>query len=730
MDQELVRYKYINEDNELLKKYIAFYITYLSVYKQKEDIFSAKIFIEIEDIIFLANKKDNIDFLKEYILENLVNYINNKSLNNIYITYYVMGAFTNKQYIKKTMELVFLSELYKDTNPELSKDLEQYIELITSNTILDKGETWEHLASVYERALENLHKRYNSKDLQELIKTYDQGNAITNLNDYNKIEELEFLSDSIKTFVSDAVITQHAINVIDLTIKDAFRNHNEELKITKDLEDAIEDLLQITIKDNGKKDATTSILSSIGVSHRILTKEGENALKETISKTRDHAIINEVEVNKEWIKVNSSKHNRDILGARDKLATYRENNIEELVKTLQNLTKKYNGKKDPELAEEIKITEEEIERARKLSKDLEEEITTKEENLKALQKQYKEARDLTEDEKTNYIKLLKKQEKELSNLKSKRDNRGLYIQLDIEDNLTINNNSMMLSIPQANFDINKYNREGQRALIYIQDKLYYNPDAEEIIIDLEEYAEETGRNPSSYKAIRKNLEDAFKVMIKETYTVKKIDPLIDLEEGHNLNLLQYYGYKKYKGKTTYKVELTTKYKKILLNEKALQWASIPRLLNKLKTSDTNERVRELGFYFYYQLRINLDNKEHGNFCKKFIMKTLIEVLESKGLIDTTKRYARSVIEPMESTLNGLEDLGLIEYKTNAFRDYSGDKEKDIKGTLGTTEEKIRSVFEDEDIIITFKVADTETYDKIINNKRNKRRKKKKSIATQ
>ena len=115
----------------------------------------------------------------------------------------------------------------------------------------------------------------------------------------------------------------------------------------------------------------------------------------------------------------------------------------------------------------------------------------------------------------------------------------------------------------------------------------------------------------------------------------------------------------------------------------------------------------------------LNNGAHcegkGYYKKRFKIKTLVNALIKKGLLQTSKsnRYSRRIIEPLKETLNFLEDIGLIEYNTNAFMIYEGDEEKGIKGLLGSSEDIIKKAFEDAKIDIAFKVYDKETYDDIL-----------------
>lgn len=457
--------------------------------------------------------------------------------------------------------------------------------------------------------------------------------------------------------------------------------------------------------------------------YKHLKKEQTKTKRRTKKSKLEHALTEDmIQTSNEWVKVNNSKYSRGILDARDELATYQETDLERQERELKELQENYNKTHDKSILEDIEDKKIDIAENKKKFDALCDDIKEKETELADLRRLYNDADD---EGKAEYLKLLKKKDKELKELKKKRDSRGFNTQLDLFSNdLKVENKDVTLSIAYDKFDINNYTSEGKRLLVYMQNQLYYNPTNDYLVIDLDEYLDQTGRKLSTSRVVRKKIETTLKSIYDESYKLHIKDEAEDRELTGQIRLIQEYWQDRYKGKMTYYIKPSDAYRKILLNDKAMKWASIPILLNRLNGTKAEDRAREVGFYLYQTLRSDLKNQKVGhNYNKNFKMKTFTDLLLKKGLNNNYETYAKNIINPLLDALNRLEDLGFIEYHTNAFLEYDGyyneEKQEQIKGTIGTSENNIKSTFESADILITYKIADYEEYDRIINKRAKK-----------
>lgn len=645
-------------------------------------------------------KKENAYFLLRFFFYD---FCENGNLSNTTLLREVKNMNDkDNQYIEAEEKLYFkLKEVVKKESKDkqekvLTNSLEEYIvkgikERIKKNT---------GLATSYNQLKERL-----VDELETIAKEEDIDITLTD-------EEQKIIKDNVNSKAKEVnkYTTKEALEVSNITYYFGY------LAFDKELLDFLIDntIIEYTHEDEIKeeyKDRYKKLDDSIIIKKPRKTKK-EHALTEEMIKN-----------NKEWLKVNNSKISKGILDARDEIITYQESNLERQERELKELEEEYNKTHNKEILQDIEEKKIDIEESRKKHSELCDEIKDKEAELKTLERLCREAED--EEVKKEYQKLLKKKNKEIKELKQKRDNRGLNKQLDLFTNvLEVKNEVVTLSIPYEKFNISNYTSEGKRLLVYIQNQLYYNPTNDYIVVDNDEYLEQTGRKKSTARAVRKKLDTSLKAMFQESVEINLKNEAEERELKGQIRLIQEFWQEKYKGKLTFRIKLTDAYKKILLNEKAMTWASIPILLNRLNGTKAEERAREIGFYLYQMLRSDLKNQKVGyDYNKTFKMKTLTKVMIEKGLTNNYETYAKNIIIPLQDALNRLEDLGFIEYHTNAFLDYEGyyneEKNEFIKGTLGTSETNIKHTFESESIIITFKIADYEEYDKIISKRAKK-----------
>ena len=476
-----------------------------------------------------------------------------------------------------------------------------------------------------------------------------------------------------------------------------------------------------------------------------------------ISQQRDHSLNDLEPVSREWQKVNVNEINTDIMNAHNSIASYNEDDIEGKIRILTETKEKLasleakktksptDATKIKKLKKRIDKQEESLEEAKQRRQALEDRIKKNEQNIKELSDYYLSI-DTDEDieaedkanEKRKASKNITKLQKELALDKKALNNRGLFLQLATNEKneqiVTTTEGTITLSFRNSEEIIKSFTYETTKLLRYLQNIVYDTPLSKTddfILIDIDEYTEATGRKPSNYKRVRTQVKDALELITNEYFRITGKAKKGNIEIDGAFVLVDAYflikagdekeGVVNDTGKTTLAIHLGKAWRNILLSERAFQWASIPKVLDRISNEEVKQHydntnallVTELGYYLYETLRKNLKGK--GYYKKRFKIKTLVNALIKKGLLQTSKsnRYSRRIIEPLKETLNSLEDIGLIEYNTNAFMIYEGDEEKGIKGLLGSSEDIIKKAFEDAKIDIAFKVYDKETYDDIL-----------------
>jgi len=570
---------------------------------------------------------------------------------------------------------------------------------------------------------------YNINYLEELEKA-DAENLVksTNLENLAKLNSL-----NVKTFVRNK----------------AFKKNT------------IKELITIFSKDAETKALADSLKTEVIKVEPIEVITQQKPLR--ISQTRDHS-LNDIEpVGKEWHKINVNEANTDIFKVHNTLATYTETNkLEELKhetikkkKQIKDLEKKKSltdkeQKKLISLKQDILEAEPRIKEEEERKQRLEDAIKLHEKNLKELSDHYlgiDTDEELEAEEKTKEKRITKRNiknvEKKLDLAKKSLNNRGLFLQITTNDKneqvLEAKEGIITLQFRNSEELIKKFSYETTKLLRYVQNIIYETPlDQQDdyIIIDLEQYTEETGRAKSNYRRVRTQLNEALDLITNEYFRItgKAKKGHIDID-GAFVLVDAYFminageekkGVKNTTGKKTLAIHLGKAWRDILLSQRAFQWASIPKILDRISDKDVKQyyedtdalKVTELGYYLYETLRKNL--KGEGYYKKRFKMKTLVEALLKKGVLqgNQSNAYSKKIIKPLKQTLNYLEDIGLIEYNTNAFAIYEGETDLSNngvsinKGLKGSSEAIIQKAFEDAKIDITFKVYNKETYDRI------------------
>lgn len=602
-----------------------------------------------------------------------------------------------------------------------------------------------------------------NKEPKEVVADY-----LLELKNFKRLDELfNTVANEIGLYISEVLERNN------LTLQTAYTVEDDE-KIRQLTTNTFNELATISLEDKErtksfKNYAVIKLLSILALDSETkkLVEDALNLLepKKTKEEIRRESYLtfNDLEpVGKEWAKVNVSEYSTAIMNLHTGIATYNENNIEAKQRSLNTINYKINKLEEEdiltdeqllelaELEQEREIAEEELDQATKHLEEIETKI--KEETLE-LNKATKELIALNDAELTRKeilleTKKLKRKIKDLTTSiaihKKAKESRGLYLQLAQDEGQSVitakedfKGGSVVMYINNK-VDIERhFTREATRFLRYLQGIAYnlpfekYKKEDIPIILDLDDYLEETGRKPTAIKSVRKQLEQALDLLHQEYYRISGASNKYNLKITSKFSLIGDYdiiepleevnGIVNSTNKITFAVRIGSTYKKILFNEAVMQWASIPKLLNRLTDKEIKQKgyttklevVQDLGFYLYETLRKNL-NKE-GYYKRTFTLKTLVEQLTKSGALATNKTntYNRRVIEPLEDALNFLqEELRLISYSTQAFSIYAGDLELGEKGLAGSKEGIIKKAFENAKITITFKVYDKATYDRI------------------
>ena len=435
-----------------------------------------------------------------------------------------------------------------------------------------------------------------------------------------------------------------------------------------------------------------------------------------------------------WTKTNTSPINSDIKVASQRIAKKKEKPIASKIRRLEELEALTEPTEEEILERNELKTEVEALLLEKAS--LEEKLGQANEDLRELQEDYINEKDpKNKKELGSLIKAINKQKNKIeTTIGEKFTKTNSYLQLSQDfttgaELLVSNEGNIQLTI--NNNDLRKYNAEVERLAYYIETLFYYTLEEKRdgyYIIDIEDYAEKTGRVVSS--KLKKQIEDALEVLVKEEFTIKKeykgfnikgiirrIGDFFTIEPGGT-----YENIENTSRKTNYAITLGKTYRSILWYNKAQYWASIPSAIMKLK----NPLTRGLGFYLYETLKKGI--KEPSYYVRKFYIKTIIDALNKRGLLatNTSNKYSRRVIEPLREAFNELRDIGLIGYEEketnkenmNPFRYY----DEYLVGKKG-----LERAFQERPIFIKFLVFDKDLYDKILETNRkhyieNKKRK--------
>lgn len=705
----------------------------------------------------LGKKLRNI--LKDIIEEQEVNILNadileanlkNKDYNTFYHNVNIGIAFSEIIF-NATSGSIFTKEVLDKYTEDYKNDKGDILEALRKPNMTDEEVITEYLLELK-----------NFLRLQELFSNTGNRLTLLNIEASNELNIKNLLTEEQEEEVSKLTTTK---------INELIQTKIEHKERTKDFKNkAVRTLISILALDPTTKKLATSINTK-----EILERRRKEAYKS----------FDDLEpVGTTYVMSAVNPYSSAIKSLHSRISTYNENNIEVKERALSNVNKRI------ELLEAKDIlTDAELKDLDKLTKEQEQ----KEKDLKEIRQRHKKidkdieaykkeivsyTKDLTEInekglserekrvEKKRLTNSIKKLNIKINMLEKAKGSRGLYLQLAHDEDKTLitakeefkGGGSLTMFVENTIEGLSKYNREALNLLRYLDGLAYSLPfeimkkEDRPILIDLDHYVEETGR--TAYKDVRNQLIDAVDLLQKEYFRVDGKANKYNLNIKGKIEIIgdyyiiepqeEYKGTKNDTNKRTLLLFLGHTYKQILFNEKMMQWASVPKILNKLTDkqikqagySIKKELVQDLGFYVYEEIRRNINEKSKetkGQFAGYYKLtryfKTIVEHLQKSNALASNKSntYAKRVIIPLEQAFNYLADLGLVEIETKAFSIYYGDEELGEAGLKKAKESTIKKAFEDAKITIIFKVINEEAYDKLLESKttyKNKAKKKK------
>ena len=683
--------------------------------------------------------------------EHIFNYIasEDKQLERIDLYYYLIGALSSHYLIKVIMKMLFLSTINEESNPQFSKELKGHYEYLLKAE-KPKEKIKKNIREIYLKNVMSLCYKYNDSEVKASLRRFIEESPTYTFNESYLIDALSY---STEDNLENAKINTMATNYLESELKTLALKYNVNIELTDEQKEDIEQYRKDTIKtilstfDKTEELNKERVINIYNISIKSLIKTRKDLEELSIEEIRERQGIKprkkkkkeykdplisviendmkKIKDNKKanplfsgWVKVKSDPVMAEIHENRQKLGNYEDkrkyyeskiNELESKKKKTENDTfdlKFYKGQLEA-------LNEEEGE----LKKQLEQHTN----NLKELAEKLSNITDLEEKHKTEALIRFNKDRKEAI---EKRLNKGNnYLTMTLEGYLESETKNVKGIIPISKYDVANYSEQGEIFLEYAENQLYYFPQSKYIYIDPKEFTEYQGRNPSSYRAVKKDLlKDLNNMYENERYVIKhKVYRVngqkIELNNA-KISLISDILPMKIGRKEVILVALGETCKNLITTYDSKKWASIPYHLNQL--TKENNTAKLIGKWLYKDIRRNL--KGDGDYQRTLTFKYLVDTFIQLGILNKPreKRYSEDIIIKLEDALKCLSgintlDIKFITYDTKAFDNY-----KNIH--KGKKEEDIITAFEEESITITFHTLDTEAYDPI-RKERNRHRKK-------
>ncbi len=427
-------------------------------------------------------------------------------------------------------------------------------------------------------------------------------------------------------------------------------------------------------------DYTLSYLSYNDYQKNTYRLDLETKTEEVKEKYKDISLSEDdtLDYDRKWARIDTSKVNTSIINLRESITKKIESNIDITIRAIKELEKK--PKKSKEDLERLKELNETLEKQKKDEEQRKAEINEINDDIALLDKQMSEATEARQ------IKRLAKRRRELErNLKDKKNtiyNTGIAMQQDLftgkytYEKQNKRKKEIYRLMIDADYDIQNFNSEGRNFLYYVPNipNIINELDEDFINIDIDDYLEFTGRPNGNVSRIRRNLQRTLKEMRKESYDYSFIDERGALQEGSLILIGDIKG-TEYKGKASVKVQLGATFKdnlkQVFIKN---QYTKVNKKVFKLgqgRNNKAEDMAKEIFIYLSKLCRIEAKKGTiNGQWRKDIHLDLLITYLAEINLLNyNPNTYNRSVKEPLLNALNTGVELGLFEYKTNAFKYY-------------------------------------------------------------
>lgn len=626
-------------------------------------------------IIGEYNRKINARLLYQ-IIPSLNYDIYNLKNKRDYTTLWNYDKITNEDFIgfldNYINNKISDSEIYDRYNKDINtfiNDLENNINML--NFEVDKAKEIQAIKDKYNVTFDKIKNEKIPQDKQDafldeiasLYQDYLKDNKF-NIQDDKDVKIWRDKADNfIKHLETYDGIALLGLFTMDYTLKHLAYSDYQKEAYKLDLEDDI----KVIEQDNDQE-------TPVNKPKKLNAKELKEKYKD-ITLLDDDATLN---YNRKWARVDTSKVNTNIYDLRENITKRLENNTDITIKSIKEIEKK--AKKSKEDLDKLKDLKETLKEQQEQRENIQDEIDNLKADIDLLDKQISET---TEAKQIKALARRRKQmEKELNEKQNIINNSGVTMQMDLftgkytyEKQNKRKKETYKLMI-NTDYDIQNFNSEGRNFLYYIPNipNIINDLDEDFINVDIDDYLDFTGRPNGNVSRIRRNLQSTLKEMRKESYDYSFIDDRGALQEG-SLVLIGDIKGTEYKGKASVKVQLGATFKdnlkQVFIKN---QYAKVNKDVFKLGQGRNNKAENMAKEIFIYLSRLcRIEAKKgtiNGQWRKDIHLDLLITHLAEINLINyNPNTYNKSVKEPLLNALNTGVELGLFNYKTNAFKYY-------------------------------------------------------------
>ena len=627
------------------------------------------------------NNQDLLDYIKEQSIAYIVGIESLFYQFNIDIWYFIIEK--SEFLLDSWYKSIWYYGYYQERNKPLSDDLLEFLNGIDKVTLTEQDVEDNANLPINKKTrfcyilAKNIYKVRRNNEILDLIKNKDDllnSRVLTNLTLETDLDKMLELARRLKNYYFDTSDLLEAIaNILNYDIERILDKHNIQPFKDEDIKELVEDLKKYFLENEDKKD-TSSEEEKTPKKKRLSAKELKEKYKNITLLDDD----TKLDYNRKWARIDTSKVNTNIMDLRENITKKLENNTDITLKSIKEIEQK--AKPSKEDLEKLKDLKETLKEQQEQRKKIQEDISELKDDIDLINKQISDTTEATQIKSlTRRLKQLKKQLQEKEQI---INNGGVTMQMDLftgkytyEKQNKRKKEAYKLMI-NADYDIQNFNSEGRNFLYYVPNipNIIENLNEDFINIDIDDYLEFTGRPNGNVSRIRRNLQNTLKEMRKESYDYSFIDERGALQEG-SLVLIGDIKGTEYKGKASVKVQLGATFKdnlkQVFIKN---QYAKVNKDVFKLgqgKNNKAENMAKEIFIYLSRLCRIEAKKGTiNGQWRKDIHLDLLITHLAEINLLNyNPNTYNKSVKEPLLNALNTGVELGLFNYKTNAFKYY-------------------------------------------------------------